>query len=127
MVSRRFLAVFLALGVSVVPLHVQAGSGEFLENTGVACLVGGALVGTAALFVAPAAVVTVAGTSVMPTAVSAGASAMFGCGIGATSTLAYYGYKWIDDALFQEPLYPTLYPLREQLQSDTGAVPTEGR
>ncbi len=68
MVSRRFLAVFLALGVSVVPLHVQAGSGEFLENTGVACLVGGALVGTAALFVAPAAVVTVAGTSVMVSA-----------------------------------------------------------
>lgn len=128
MLLRRFLPTFLALGVSVVPLHAQAqGNSEFLEDAGTSCLVGGAIVGTAALLFAPAAVVTVAGTSVTLTSVSTGLLTIFGCGAGATMALVYDGYKWADDAMFGEPTYPTLYPLREQFQTDAGGISETGQ
>ena len=132
--SHRFASVlFLGLALCLGPLHVQAAGGgsEFLEDTGAACLVGGALVGTAALIAGPATAVTVAGSSATP-ALSTGMSAMFGCGVGAASTLIYYGYRWTANALFGEPVYPALYPLREHLElhsqpHDHGAVSETGQ
>jgi len=114
----RLLAVLfsgLALGLSSLDVRAAAEGSEFLEDTGTACLVGGTLVGAAALIAGPAATVTVAGTSSTPL-LSAGMSGMFGCGVGATTALIYYGYKWTEHALFGEPAYPALYPLREHLE-----------
>lgn len=129
MKTRRLLPALLTLGIATLPLAVQAetGNGDLLENTGFSCLAGGAILGTAALLVGPTVAVSVAGSSVMPTAIGTGLSAMFGCGLGAASTLVYHGYRWTENALFGEPAYPTLYPLREELQTDTGAAASGGQ
>jgi|GEM_PF-2388677 len=119
---RHLLPTAALIALTTLPLSSYAvDSEEFLEGTGTACLATGAVVGVVALLTGPAALAMVAGTAMMPVAVSTGLSSMLGCGAGATGALGYYGYRWGDEKLFEESPYPDLYPLREEISDSSTA------
>ena len=113
---RAALLALVVLVAGTAPVHATTTTTteDFLAGTGTACLTGGAVFGLTAFFVGPA-VLTMAGTQILPaTAMStSGISAMLGCGASAVAALAYYGIHWTYDLIYSNEEYPLLYPLRD--------------
>ncbi len=105
-----FLAIWLWMASPAMAVS-DLTQAQFLEGTGMACVVGGVMVKVAALAAGPATIGALTSASLaLPVPVTSTVAAMLGCGVGAAAAVIYYSTYWGYETFFLEPQYPLLYP-----------------
>ncbi|WP_459935621.1 hypothetical protein [Desulfonatronum parangueonense] len=104
------MAVWLWLANPALAGATTTGE-QFLQGTGTACLVGGAVMGVAALSAGPTVVgALTGGTMAMPASVTTTGATLLGCSAGAAVAVTYYSINWVYETFFRPTEFPLLYP-----------------